>query len=210
MSERNSLTVVFSAPSGAGKTTLIQNVFESNPEFSFSISTTSRPPRGGESDGKEYYFVSAEDFKNKIKSESFIEWAFVHGNYYGTEKKEIDRIISTGKIPILDIDVQGAAIVREKLENGVYIFIIPPSISVLRERLKARKTDSKDQIALRMKNAGKELERFNDYDYLVINDDLERASLEIESIITAEMCRTYRRADFIKKIIMEDSNDNIS
>ena len=186
----NKLSVVISAPSGAGKTTLINRLLGSENRFSFSISTTTRPMRAGEVDGKSYYFISEDDFRGMIDRGEFLEWARVHGNYYGTSKKEIDRICCDGKIPIFDVDVQGARTLKGTLAGAVYIFIIPPSRKVLESRLRNRKTDSEEQIQIRLGNAIRELGEYAQYDYIVVNDDLEIALNELRSIITAELCKT--------------------
>ena len=181
----NNISIVVSAPSGTGKTTVINMLIEKYGIFDFAVSTTTRPMRTMEKDRKSYYFISIDEFKKKIQNEEFLEWALVHRNYYGTTKKEVDRIKSTGKIPIFDVDVQGAKQLKNKLENAVFILIIPPSIEVLKERLQKRRSDSKEQIAIRVENSIKELEEFEHYDYVIVNDIIERAFEDLDSIITA-------------------------
>ncbi len=203
----NNLSVVISAPSGAGKTTLINRLLSFDDRFEFSISTTTRPRRQGETGGKSYDFVGESEFKDMIARDAFMEWALVHGNYYGTTKKEIDRIRSDGKIPIFDVDVQGARNLKPGLDSAVYIFIVPPSREVLESRLRNRKTDSEEQIQIRLCNAIRELGEYAQYDYIVINDDLDVALNEIRSIVTAELCKT----EFVCNIItdmLEESCDN--
>jgi guanylate kinase len=195
----NNLSVVISAPSGAGKTTLINRLLGSENSFDFSISTTTRPPRNGEIDGKSYYFIPESEFRGMIDRGEFLEWARVHGNYYGTSKKEIDRICCNAKIPIFDVDVQGARSLKGTLDGAVYIFIVPPSREVLESRLRNRKTDSEEQIQIRLGNAIRELGEYAQYDYIVVNDDLETALNELRSIVTAELCRT----DFVYHIITD-------
>ncbi len=191
------MNVVISAPSGSGKTTLINRLMLSDPRFEFSVSTTTRDKRSDEKEGKHYNYVEPDEFKKLIERDEFLEWAVVHGNYYGTLKKEIDRISGTGNIPIFDVDVQGGRSLKEKLDDAVFIFIMPPSESALEERLKKRKTDNKDVIRLRLNNAVEELESIHIYDYIVVNDDLDRALERLKSIITAELCRNNRMKNFI-------------
>ncbi len=199
----NSTYLIISAPSGAGKTTLINRLLSEYKEYEFSISSTTRSVRNGEIDGKDYYFISQEEFKKQILYNDFIEWAEVHGNYYGTSKKEIDRIEQAGKIPIFDLDVQGVRIIKEKLPGAVFIFIVPPSIDVLAERLKGRRTDSEEQINLRLKNAIEELKQYKLFDYIVVNDKLEEAIKELNSIVVAEKCKIDHSKDTVNRILEE-------
>jgi len=197
----NSPSFVISAPSGAGKTTLINMLLASDDRFGFSISTTTRPRRTGETEGSSYYFTDEPGFRELIDSGSFIEWAKVHGNYYGTAKKEIDRIQNAGKIPIFDVDVQGARAMRISLVGAAYIFIVPPSREALESRLRKRKTDSEEQIQIRLRNAIRELREYALYDYIVVNDDLDTALNQIRSIMTAELCKKDRVSDIITGIL---------
>lgn len=197
------LSVVISAPSGAGKTTLIKMLLSADDRFAFSVSTTTRPIRGGETPGVSYNFVSEREFREMNGHGAFLEWALVHGNYYGTPKKEIDRIQHAGKIPIFDVDVQGAKTLRGKLDGAVYIFIVPPSREALEARLRNRKTDTDAQIRIRLQNAIRELEEYGLYDYIVVNDDLETALAHIQSIVTAELCRRERVSHIITGILEE-------
>jgi guanylate kinase len=191
------MNVVISAPSGSGKTTIINELMSSDPRFEFSISTTTREKRNGEEEGRDYHYVKTAEFEKMIEKGEFLEWAMVHGNYYGTMKKEIDRISGTGNIPIFDVDVQGGMILKEKLDDAVFIFIMPPSRAALEERLTQRRTDNKDIIELRLKNADKELKSYQIYDYIVVNDYLDTALERLRSIITAEFCRLDRMRNFI-------------
>ncbi len=188
----SNIQVVISAPSGAGKTTLIKKLLSDNPNLEFSISTTTRKMRSEEKPKRSYNFVTIEEFKGMIEKDEFAEWALVHNNYYGTTKKEIDRIFSIGNIPIFDVDVQGGKILKIKLGNPVLIFIIPPSLKILEERLRTRKSESEESIKIRLKNAIDEMKEFENYDYIVMNDNLEIASKQISAIITAEQCRKDR------------------
>ncbi len=199
--------MVISAPSGAGKTTLINKLLSTDDRFEFSISTTTRSRRHGEKAGKSYDFIDEAQFHDLVGQDAFVEWAKVHGNYYGTTKKEIDRIRSAGKIPIFDVDVQGARTLKGRLDGAIYIFIVPPTREVLESRLRNRKTDSEEQIQIRLCNAIRELGEYAQYDYIVVNDDLDAALNEIRSIVTAELCKT----DLVYHIItdmLEESCDN--
>ncbi len=197
---QKSAKIVISAPSGAGKTTLISRLVDEMGDLEFSISTTTRDPRIGETEGISYYFITKQDFVKKIDEDAFIEWAVVHGNYYGTSKKEIDRITAGGHIPIFDVDVQGSRTLRKKLEDAVFILIVPPSIEELENRLRKRNTDSDSVIRLRLKNAIGELKNHDIFDYIVVNDDLERALSDLKSIITAEKCRTSRNLEIFNRL----------
>jgi guanylate kinase len=193
----NKPSFVVSAPSGAGKTTLINMLLSVDDRFGFSISTTTRPVRPGEIEGKSYYFTDVAGFRAMIEEGAFVEWARVHGNYYGTAKKEIDRILNTGKIPIFDVDVQGARAMKNAVDGAAYIFIVPPSREVLELRLRNRKTDSEEQIQIRLRNAIRELKEYALYDYIVVNDDLDTALNQVRSIVTAELCKK----DIVSNII---------
>lgn len=185
------LSVVISAPSGTGKSTLISRVMARDARFSFSVSTTTREPRCGEEEGVNYYFKSRPDFEKMIRNGEFLEWAEVHGNLYGTGLKELDRIHAAGKIPIFDIDVQGAANIRKKIE-GVFVFIIPPSMEELKKRLSGRCTDSAETVALRIKNASAELAFAGIYDYIIVNDDLDSAESDFLAVMRAEELKMAR------------------
>ncbi len=197
------ISIVVSAPSGTGKTTIIQEVIRDFGAMEFVISTTTRKRRSTETADKFYYFVEEEEFKKGIEAVEFIEWALVHENYYGITQKEIDRIQNTGKIPIFDVDVQGARTLRGKLGNAVFVYIVPPSLEVLLERLRGRGTDSEEQIRIRMKNAVDELKCYHYYDYIIINDTIPEACDCFRSILRAECCRKARIEDAVKKIIGE-------
>jgi len=186
---------------------LIKKLLLADDRMEFSISTTTRLKRAGETGGNSYHFVSEVEFRDMIENGDFIEWALVHGNYYGSTKKEIDRILLAGKIPIFDVDVQGARALRSKLDSAVYIFVAPPSREVLESRLRNRKTDSEEQIQMRMRNAVRELREYALYDYIVINDDLDTALNQIRSIVTAELCKNDRVSHIINGIL-EEGRDN--
>lgn len=176
---------VVSAPSGAGKTTIIKKARQSVQEITFSVSHTSRAPRTEEINGLDYYFISVEEFQKKIKEGDFLEWAEVHGNYYGTSKSQINSLSSGGKLVILDIDVQGAMQIKKVKDlNAVFIFIEPPSIAELESRLINRGTETEQSLDKRIENAVNELAFKDQYDFVIINDELDRAVSEFISIVT--------------------------
>jgi len=181
--EKKGAILILSGPSGCGKSTLLKEVYKDISDYYFSISTTTRAPRVGEIDGIDYSFVSKEEFKEDIKEGHFLEWAEVHGNFYGTSLKPIKKALSAGKLVIFDIDVQGHEIVRKKMRDNVTsVFITTPSLEVLENRLRARGTDKKDVIENRLKNAKTEIKYFKKYDYFIVNDDLQVASKQLVSI----------------------------
>ena len=178
----NGQLFVISAPSGAGKTTLIQQVMVRFPGVSYSVSHTTRPPRPGEIDGKDYFFVTEQNFTRMIQAGDWLEWARVHGNYYGTSRPFVETQLAAGRSLLLDIDVQGARQVMAAGLDPVTIFILPPSIEVLRQRLETRGTDSAQTIALRLENAKKEIALTHLYQYVVKNDDLTTAADQLCAI----------------------------
>jgi len=194
--------IILSGPSGAGKGTVCQAATAHNPNLKISISATTRAPRGAERDGVEYFFLDKADFEKKIEENAFLEYAKVHDHYYGTPKAHVLQMLDEGTDVILEIDVQGAAQIKEKLGFGVLIFIAPPSIQVLKERLVNRKTDSDAQIQLRMKNALTELKQAEHYDYVIVNDTVDQAAADLEAIIRAERCRTQNNLEIIEEMLM--------
>ncbi len=181
--EKKGAILIISGPSGCGKSTLLKEVYKNISDYYFSISTTTRAPRIGEENGVDYFFVTKEEFEADIKNDDFLEYAKVHDNYYGTSLKPINKALEEGKSVIFDIDVQGHEIVRSKLDSIVTsVFITTPSLEVLETRLNSRNTDSVEIIEKRIKNAKGEVEYFQDYDYLIINDNLEIAAKQLVSI----------------------------
>jgi guanylate kinase len=174
---------VISAPSGAGKSTLCNYLLNEMKELSFSVSYTTREPRKNETDGKDYFFIDKNRFENWINEERFIEYAFVHGNYYGTSKDYLQKSINEGKNIILEIDVQGAKQIREKFDNAVLIFINPPSFEELKKRLINRGTDSEEIIKQRLEAAENEMNASKFFDHIVVNDNFEKASKELKNLI---------------------------
>ena len=175
--------LVLSGPSGAGKSSLISKIIDDIGDCYFSISTTTRPMRPGEKEGVDYHFVDEEEFKAGIERDEFLEYALVHGNYYGTSLKPVKEALAAGKLVIFDIDVQGNVSVNNRLGDiTTSVFITPPSLSELRRRLEARGTDSCEIIEKRIENAKKEIQRVSEYDYLLINDDLDHAAEQLKLI----------------------------
>ena len=199
-SERGTVFVV-SSPSGGGKGTLIKRVLEVVPNLSYSVSYTTRAPRNGEVEGREYFFVNRKQFEEMVAADEFLEWANVHGNLYGTAKRQLDEQTATGLDLVLEVDVQGAASVRELPLDAVSIFILPPSYETLRQRLIQRGTDAPDQLEVRLRNAPDELRQYAAFDYVIINDDVERATKQLASIIDAERARRRRQESFVRAVI---------
>jgi guanylate kinase len=191
---------VVSSPSGGGKGTLIHRVLNSVPGVSYSVSYTTRAPRSGEVDGADYFFVSPERFAELVAADEFLEWARVHGNLYGTSRAQVVREISERRDIILEVDVQGAASVRKLLGDSVSIFIVPPSFEVLRQRLVARGTDSPVELELRLRNAPVELREYVTFDYVIVNDEVDRAGAQLASIIYAERARRKRQEQEVRRV----------
>jgi guanylate kinase len=184
---------VISSPSGGGKGTLIRRLLDSVPGVSYSVSWTTRGPRAGEVDGVNYHFVSAEEFERMRDRGGFLEWAVVHGHLYGTARRVVEQDLSEGHDIILEIDVQGAAAVRATIAPVVSVFILPPSFEVLRARLTARMTERSEELETRLRNARGEVEQYRHFDYLVLNDEVERAAAQLASIVWAERARRERQ-----------------
>lgn len=192
---------VVSSPSGGGKGTLIQRVLKRLPDLSYSVSYTTRKPRAGEVNGCQYFFVTREEFSQMIERDEFLEWANVHGNLYGTSRDQVTRDVCSGRDIVLEVDVQGAASIRKLIDDAVSIFILPPSLKVLRERLVARGTDSDEELAVRLRNAPQELNEYEAFDYVIINDDADRASEKLLAIIEGERTRLSRQQQRIRGVV---------
>ena len=198
---RRGILFVVSSPSGGGKGTLIKRVLSTVPNLGYSVSYTTRPPRSGEVNGREYLFVTTDQFEKMITAEEFLEWAHVHGKLYGTSRQQVSNEISQGRDIILEVDVQGAASVRRLLPEAVTIFILPPSLETLRKRLVARGTDSQEELELRLRNAPDELRNYKDFDFVIINENVERATNQLRAVINAERLRPRHQEDSIQTII---------
>lgn len=196
--------IIISGTTCAGKGTVIKELLKRNTNLALSISYTSRSMRKGETNGKDYYFISQEEFEEKIEKNEFLEYALVHNsNYYGTPKKEIKEMLDTGKDVILEIEVQGAQKVKELLPETILIFIMAPSMEIVKERIKARGTENNQQIIKRFQTAYKEINEIPKYNYIVINDEVETAVKKIEAILISEKCRVDR----IEEIAVENQEE---
>lgn len=195
------LLFVVSAPSGTGKTTVVEHLVHRTPRLKQSISFTSRAPRAGEVDGVDYNFISRQEFQDMIRQGAFLEWADIFGNQYGTGRAGTERTLAAGIDLVLVIDVQGAKQVRQQLPEAVGIFVLPPSFESLEMRLRGRNKDSEDAIQRRLATARREVDAVTDYDYVVVNDELDRCVEEVDAIILAERARLGRRRSAVAAIV---------
>lgn len=193
--------IIISSPSGGGKGTLIREVLDIVPHTGYSVSLTTRSPRYGEENGRHYHFVSVEEFEAHRDRNGFLEYAEVHGNFYGTSLEQTERIANSGDDVILEIDVQGAATVLAKVPDAVSIFILPPSFEVLNARLTARATEDVNDLRLRLSNSADEVKQYDHFHYVVVNDEIASASRKIAAIIMAERQRPHRQNDVIQGIL---------
>ena len=188
----NPFPLILSAPSGGGKTTIARELLRLRSDVGYSISCTTRPPRNGEATGADYHFLTREEFLRRRAAGDFAESAEVHGNLYGTLRSEIARILADGKHVVMDIDVQGARQIRRVFPDAVTVFVLPPSGEVLLDRLRARKTESPEQLVARLHSALQELRAVHEYEYVVVNDELELAVQRVGSIVDAEVVKQER------------------
>lgn len=195
------LLVVVSAPSGGGKGTILKELFARNDNLRLSVSATTRNPRPGEENGKQYYFMSREEFEDMIREGKMLEHAQYVGNYYGTPRGPVDKWIGEGRDVILEIEVQGGAQVKKLMPECVSVFILPPSMAVLAERLRGRGTEDEETVLKRLETARQEIPCAKDYDYVVFNDRLEDAVEDILTILRAEKLKYSRNADSIERVI---------
>jgi guanylate kinase len=192
------MLIVVSSPSGGGKGTLIDRVLKTVPGISYSVSYTTRQPRETEAEGREYFFISREAFEEMIARGDFLEWANVYGYLYGTSQDQVERERATGHDIILEIDVQGAASIRDRIADAVSIFILPPSFELLRQRLVKRGTDSPEALERRLRGAPAEVEQHRNFQYVILNDDINRASQQLAAVIYAERARLERQEPLIQ------------
>ena len=205
MQNNRGVLIVISGPSGAGKGTICKALLEKYKNIYLSVSATTRTPREGEVEGVNYYFLTKEDFEEKVRNNGFLEYANVHGNFYGTPKVNVEKMLEDGKDVILEIDIQGALQVKENFKEGVFIFILPPSMEELKQRIIKRGSETEESLMTRFKNAYKEINYVSKYNYAVVNDTLEVAVAKVEGIITAEKCRVDR----IKENTILDSKEGL-
>lgn len=199
--------LVLSGPSGSGKGTVSEALMKNNDDIIFSTSVTTRTPRPGEVNGENYFFATREEFEKMVDNDELLEHAFVHTNYYGTPKKFVFDEIEKGEIVLLEIDVQGALQIKEKYKEAVFIFLIPPTMDELKSRLVKRDTETEDEIETRYRNAFKELDFVGEYDYFVINDVIDNAVKDIETIIAAEKLRVKRHKNIKKEVQAEEERN---
>ena len=206
---RKGLMLVLSSPSGAGKSTIARSILENDEAFQLSVSVTTRPRRTSEIEGVHYHFKTMREFEMLRDNGELLEWAEVHGNCYGTPRKPVEEAIAQGSDMLFDIDWQGAAQLREKMpEDSVSVFMLPPSMKELLARLTRRAEDTAEIIEKRLKNARHEIEQWRDYDYVIVNDDLNRAFESVRAIVAAERLRRERRPgleDFVARLLKEEA-----
>jgi len=204
------MTTVFiiSAPSGSGKSTLVSRLMKNVDNLMFSISYTTRPPRGNERDGESYHFISREEFQERIARDEFLEYACVFGHYYGTHRSVLDQACALGKDLVLDIDVQGARQLKSKIPEAVSVFILAPSRSVLEQRLRVRGEDSEAVIERRLRDAANEIRNYSAYDYVLINTEVAASAETLAGIVRAERVRRIRVEDQIRPILATFENDS--
>ncbi len=198
--------LVLSGPSGSGKGTVSKALMERNDDIVFSVSATTRPPRPTEVDGENYFFYTKEKFDEMIKNDEFLEYAFVHTHYYGTPKKFVLEEIEKGEIVLLEIDVQGALQIKKNHKEAVFIFLLPPTMDELRDRIVKRGTESEEDINTRFLNAFKELDFVGEYDFFIVNDKVDLAVLDIEAIIHSERLRVKRHKDIKEQLTKKGGN----
>lgn len=206
MSEKG-LLIVLSGPSGSGKDTILEALFKLDENVVKSVSATTRPPRDGEMDGKDYFFVSREDFRKAISTDEMLEYTTYCENYYGTIRAAVDELRSAGKDVILKIEVDGAMQIKEKCPDSIGIFILPPSMKILADRLSRRGTETACSLEKRLRRATEELKFAAQYDYIVVNDDITACAANIHSIIRAEKSRTIRRENIINEVLLQCKNN---
>ncbi len=197
---KQGLLIVVSGPSGTGKGTVCTELLNQTPDLAYSISATTRQPREGEVDGRNYYFLTKEKFESMIEAGGFLEYANVYGNYYGTPLKKIEERLAAGEDILLEIDTQGACNVMKKCPDGIFIFLLPPSLSELERRIRGRGTETEESLARRLGAARGEIQIGRQYRYVVVNDTVDAAVKRIQDILTAEHCRVDRNESLFEEI----------
>jgi len=200
MAKQEGILVVLSGPSGAGKGTICKELLRRCPELALSVSATTRAPRAGEQDGVNYHFTSLEQFETMIRQDELLEWARVYDNYYGTPRPFVENLLQQGVDVILEIDTQGALQIKNRFPKGVFIYIIPPSLEELAQRIRKRGTDSAEVIEKRLSCVANELAQVHQYQYIVMNDEVDKAVNKVQSIINAEHCHVQRNQSLIDDI----------
>jgi guanylate kinase len=195
---------VLSGPSGAGKSTLRERIRERFPDLWYSVSYTTRAPRPGEKDGEDYHFVSPETFAATVKARGFVEWARVHQHCYGTPREQVVRHLEDGGEVLLEIDVQGARQVKIEMPQACFIFVLPPDVETLKKRLRRRATEAEPEMQTRLERAAREMAEAPWYDYLIVNDDLDRATEELAAVIMANRCRTPVALPHVRELVQPD------
>jgi guanylate kinase len=197
------MTCVFivSAPSGSGKSTLVRRLLDGDEGLRFSISYTTRTPRGHEVNGHDYFFISREEFELRLKNGEFVEWAEVFGNCYGTHRNNYDQAVAEGRDLLLDIDVKGARQLKQRLPGAISVFILPPSRQILEERLRARSEDAESVIQRRLREAAEEIRNYDQYDYVLVNQDVEESAAALRAIVVAERKRRSRMEEKVRPIL---------
>jgi len=199
---------VITAPSGAGKTTIINSIRKDMQDIGYSVSHTTRSPRKGEINGYHYHFVNVDEFKKMITSNEFIEWAVVYEQFYGSSISSMNSVLSSGKDLLMDLDIQGAKEVKSRFPDCSLIFILPPSIKVLEQRLKNRTNNNETNIAVRMKKALGEIKECSHYDFIIVNNELEKAIRELQAVIISQRTRKERRLTLVKDLFNLKENDS--
>lgn len=203
--KKQGLLIVLSGPSGSGKNTVCDEVKKNNSNIWESISMTSRKPRKGEEDGKAYYFVSEDEFKENIEKDKMLEWARFAGNYYGTPRDSVQKHLDKGEDVILVIEIQGALQIKKKIPHALFIFLLPPSMRELKRRLTERNTESKEKVMERFETAYKEINELSKYNYVIVNDKVDEAASKLDAIIKAEKCRVDR----IEEVFLDSPEEKI-